>query len=286
MTKSNHTSLVSDLLDIAQAKSQVETGGIYLCNAHYNELATLSLRLIKRADDEKARTIIVNYWQESSPDGEKFADEFNKLKETEKRTPAQDTRFRTMQMQLNAINTALERAVKTYNGVAYLKSRGCAVTYEQDKKSKGTWSCFVKAKDEQDRVFFNASQLMKIEEAKALLDKHDNALDMRGELKSLKQGTPNVNKGGANGTRIEPSKVADAVTNLDTTLAGLVTDGGSYAVGPDAKAKLRALWMQLDNTLTDAEKQLARDEHAKLAAPVEKKVPNVVTKIKAAVTGK
>ena len=113
------------------------------------------------------------------------------------------------------------------------------------------------------------------------------AVDIRAMLKTAKKGAANNTKAKGNGEAIAPSKLAEPVTNLDSTLAGLAQDGGGFAVGPEARKALLLLYARLHATLTDLEKQQALDwfaaegatgKDAAKAKPVV--VPNVVSTVR------
>jgi hypothetical protein len=235
---------------------------------------------------------VLEYWSERTPDGKKFEAERNKLAATEKRTPEQEATFQRMGKQNNAINMSLERAVKVYVGVSFLRSIGITVDIEKVEGAGGTntYDTYAKRpKVERNDVFFNASQLMKIEEHIAHIAKDAKAVDIRAMLKTAKKGAANVTKAKGNGEAIAPSKLSEPVHNLDSTLAGLAQDGGGFAVGPEANKALLLLWARLDVQLTDAHKQQARDwfaaEGAK-GAEANKPKPNVIAAVKKAVAAK
>jgi len=281
MSKSN-SSLFADLSRIADDKADFDSGPVYLVHAHYSEMGEL-VALIAKRGEQSVRACVLEYWSERSTDGKRFEAERAKLADTEKRTPEQEATFQRMSKKNNSINMTLERACKVYRGVAFLKSIGIGVDIEKADGSNVYDTYAKRPKVERNDVFFNASQLMRIEEHIPHIAKDAKAVDIRTMLKTNKQGAPNVNKAQGQGERIAPSKIADAVNSLDTSLAAIAQDGGGYAVGPDAKAKLRALWLSLDTTLSDADKALARDESAKLAASAKqaaKPIPNIVAAVK------
>ena len=279
-SKSN-SSLFSDMLRIAGNKADFESGPVYLVHAHDGELAELVALHTKRGE-QSTRACVLEYWSERTPEGKRFEAERAKLAATEKRTPEQEATFQRMTKQNNSINISLERAMKVYVGVTFLRSIGINVDIEKVTGTSGanTYDTYCqRPKVERNSVYFNASQLMKIEEHIPHIKADMKAVDVRAMLKTAKAGAANKAKGKGNGEAIAPSKLAQPVTDLDTTLAGLAKDGGGFTVGPDANKALLLLWARLDAQLTDLHKQQARDMFAaegatgkQVAVPVIKKV--------------
>jgi len=257
MSKSN-SNLFADMLRIANNKTDYDSGPVYLVHAHYSELAELVALLAKRGE-QSIRACVLEYWSERTPDGKAFEAERSKLAATEKRTPEQEATFQRMGKQNNAINMSLERAVKVYRGIAFLRSIG--ITVDIDKvKNTDTYETYAKRpKIERNDVFFNASQLQKIEDHIKFIKPDATAVDIRAMLKTAKKGAANETKAKGNGQAIPPAKLAEPVNDLDSTLAGLAQDGGGFSVGPDANKALLLLWARLDAQFTDLAKQQGRD---------------------------
>ena len=264
MSKLSNSSLFSDMLRIAGNKADYDSGPIYLVHAHYTELAELVAMHAKRGE-QSTRACVLEYWSERTPEGKRFEAERAKLAATEKRTPEQEAEFQRMSKQNNAINISLERAMKAYVGVQFLRSIGITVDIEKAEGAGGTntYDTYCqRPKVERNSVFFNASQLMKVEEHIPHIKADAKAVDIRTMLKTAKQGAANKDKAKGNGEAIAPSKLAQPVNDLDSTLAGLAKDGGGFTVGPDANKALLLLWARLDAQLTDLHKQQARDMFA------------------------
>jgi len=290
MSKSN-SNLFADVLRIAKSKTEYDSGPVYLVHAHYSEIAELVALLAKRGE-QSVRACVLEYWSERTPDGKRFEAERMKLANTEKRTPEEEATFQRMGKQNNNINMSLERAVKVYNGVSFLRSIGIQVDIEKvdGKDDSNTYDTYCKRpKVERNDVFFNASQLMKIEDHIKAIKPDAKAVDIRAMLKTAKAGAPNATKAKGNGEAIAPSKLAEPVNTLDTTLAGLAQDGGGFAVGPDANKALMLLWARLDAQWTDVHKQQARDMFAALGAKGEqasKPKADITATLKKAVAAK
>jgi len=286
MSKSN-SSLFADMLRIANNKADYDSGPVYLVHAHYSEIGELVGLLAKRGE-QSVRACVLEYWSERTPDGKRFEAERAKLAATEKRTPEQEATFQRMGKQNNAINMSLERAVKVYNGVHFLRSIGISVEIEKVEGVGGanTYDTFAKRpKVERNDVFFNASQLQKIEEHIPHIAKDAKAVDIRAMLKTAKQGAANKDKAKGNGEAIAPSKLAEPLHSIDTTLAGLAMDGGGFAVGKEANAAIELLYGRLHAQLTDMAKQRGIDAFAAEGATGKdaakpKPVPNVVAAVK------
>jgi len=285
MSKSNST-LFSDMLRIANNKADYDSGPVYLVHAHYSELAELVALLAKRGE-QSTRACVLEYWSERTPDGKAFEAERAKLAATEKRTPEQEAKFQRMGKQNNAINMSLERAVKAYAGVNYLRSIGISVDIEKVEGAGGTntYDTFAKRpKVERNDVYFNASQLMKIEEHIPHISKDAKAVDIRAMLKTAKKGAANVTKAKGNGEAIAPSKLAEPVANLDSTLAGLAKDDGGFAVGTEASKALMLMYARMHFSYNEAQRQHAYDMFAAEGANGKQaaKPINVVTAVKKA----
>jgi len=249
---------------MANDKSDYDSGPVYLVSENYGELGELVNLLAKRGE-QSVRSCCLEYWSERTPDGKKFAADYAKLAATEKRTPEEDAKFQRMGKQNSAMNISLERAVKVYKGVHFLRSINLTVEIEKVDGigAKNTYDTYVqRPKVERNSVFFNASQLQKIEEHIPHIKPDMKAVDIRTMLKTAKKGAANVTKAKGNGEAIAPSKLAEPVANLDSTLAGLAKDGGGFAVGVEANKALLLLWARLDVQLTDMHKQQARDMFA------------------------
>lgn len=290
MSKSN-SSLFANLLRMANDKSDYDSGPVYLVSENYSELGELVNLLAKRGE-QSVRSCCLEYWSERTPDGKKFAADYAKLSSTEKRTPEEDATFQRMGKQNSAMNISLERAVKVYKGVHFLRSINLTVEIEKVDGigAKNTYDTYVqRPKVERNSVFFNASQLQKIEEHIPHIKPDMKAVDIRTMLKTAKKGAANVTKAKGNGEAIAPSKLAEPVNNLDSTLAGLAQDGGGFAVGPEARKALMLCYARMHFTFTELERQQAYDwyaaEGAKGAEAV-KPVKNVVTTVKKAVAAK
>ena len=282
MSKSN-SNLFADMLRIANNKTDYDSGPVYLVHAHYSELAELVALLAKRGE-QSVRACVLEYWSERTPDGKAFEADRSKLAATEKRTPEQEAQFQRMGKQNNAINMSLERAVKVYRGIAFLRSIGINVDIDKVKNTD-TYETYAKRpKVERNDVFFNASQLQKIEDHIPHIKPDATAVDIRAMLKTAKKGAANITKAKGNGEAIAPSKLAEPVANLDSTLAGLAKDDGGFAVGTEASKALMLMYARMHFSYNETQRQHAYDMFAAEGANGKQaaKPINVVTAVKKA----
>lgn len=257
---SNVSKFGAVVLQLAVAAGKVKTGPLCLAAQFRGELLSLSTKPL--AEGTSARSAMLAYWHEATPEGAKHEVEYNKLvalKDTKTKTQAE--RQAAMLAENNAVVSCMTRAVDVCRGIVKLEAVDCRVTLED--VGKGKYSAFVRRNvDGADGESIPFTMKHLIGAAGGAFSKTTSVLNIRKACSSAKLDTPNGDKG-SNGERIAPSKIASAVENLDTSLAAYFEDAtGKFAVGKNARKALRAFWARIDSTMTDEERATARAEFA------------------------
>ena len=293
-SRSNTSGLVAfgdDMLAQATLPAQQRTGALWQAVEHADVIASLMPRLT--APNANKRDILLTFWREQTPAGIKFAKVFEDLKAEEDRTTEQRETFAEMQAQLKAINTNFERAVDVFKGMQVLTNAKRSVNVRKVPGMNKVYKCYViyttnpslKANEqEEEKVSFNVGALVNVNHIADKITPDMSTTAIRKLASSFKLDTPNDAKGG---TVVDRAKLGDLAKTLDTALVGTIVDGKIEGVSTEARENMLAVWARLDFELSAAEKDRARQAFAKLAAPIEAaKVPNIVDKVKAAVTPK
>jgi len=273
------TSYGEDIIKASGLKQEYATISLMLADTHGDRYDRLLPLLPPLNPDANVRETLLNDFY-STPGGQSFGAEYATLAKIKDKSPTQAGRFEAMQAISNNLNTTIGRAVDVYRGIKLLRDKGRIVSVRRvkglgDSKAYTCHVHYVNAAlpaDEQettdDRVQFYASELMRVQGIVAAItdETTTDQLKVLCSKATLKTGTPNANPAPSNGTRIEPSKLADAVNSVDTTLAALTSDDGVIkGATKNVNESLDMLWARLDATFNDARKAKARAAYAALA---------------------
>jgi len=260
-TARNASNIGADVFHLATIKDELKSGPIMLAHTYPAELTSLLARITSSKDGEDSiRGMLLEYWH-ATPEGDTHKKRYDQLVALGKlKTAEQKTEQATMLLQQNNVAIMLQRAVETFQGIDLLRKAQRDVTVTRIHNQQNAFACYVyrTATGEGEWIRFSAEQLRNV--ASATFDNDTKVSDIRIACSSAKNGAANKDKG-TNGERIAPSKIADAVTAIDTSLAPLYKDDGSLAVPPGGMKALHRLWAQLDAVMSDNDKAKARGEY-------------------------
>lgn len=246
------------VINAVAGKEDFEFGPLLLIKNYEQDIDALlsKVRAAAGSKDITTASIIREYFAAASPEGEKLLEDRANLAEQKVKSPSQRQQYITLTKRLRAVEAMLLRTVQAFEGITALRSTSFSVHIENVRKSNAL-ACYVTGKNERIPVAFTIKSLMKLVDCTFSADTAaDDVLDL---TRSNKQGAANKeNK--ANGERIAPAKLGEAVRNIDTSIAAVTSDNGKLVIGNGAKSQLLLLWARLDATLTDDDKMKARAE--------------------------
>jgi hypothetical protein len=270
--KSNVSNLGADLLLLAKRNDEVKAGPVFLAHTYTAELTALAARVMSQ-DSEGTRKELLAYFT-NSPEGAKFNQQYEALKNNDAKTQVQTNEQKSMLLVQNAAVMLLTRACDTVRGVNVLRDIAkCHVLIERVNGLQ-SWACFVyrDAADDREYLKFTAAQLQQagkikgdtiaVDGKKVLLS---NVLvkDIRLACQSAKKGEANDKKGDAS-KAIEAAAMPSALEAIDTALNRFEDDDGQLNGKIAENAAM--VWARLDVALTIAQKNKARSEFNKMAA--------------------
>lgn len=283
---SNQTAFGSGLLEIAQKKTALDTGPLMLVQRFEPDLLNI-LAKIESDPNAKHRKLILQYWADTSSEGEAHNMRYAVLVANKSKTQQQKVEQDTLHNQRNAVNSMVMRALDTLKAITFLRTHGRTVNVAPVAGSPDTFACYVvyPTLQEFENVKFAAKHIERIAKVTDKINDAMSTADVLGLVLSNKNGAANNDKG-ANGTRIAPSKMTEAITNLDTSLAAIVSDKNEIGASPSTKDAFFLFWARLDALMTDAQKTDARVKFNAEAAKEAKEGKRITAKIKTALKGK
>lgn len=273
--RSNVSNIGADVFLLATIKDQLKSGPIMIAHTYPNEMTSLLSRITDSKEGESVRGLLLDYWH-ATPEGDQHKKRYDQLVALGKlKTVEQKTEQATMLLQQNNVAIMLQRAVETFQGVDILRKSQRDVTITRIQNQQNAFACYVyrMATGEGEWIRFSADQLRNV--VNATFDNDTRVSDIRIACAANREGAAGKDKG-SNGERIAPSKIGEAVTAIDTSLAPLYKDDGTLAVPPGGMKALHHLWAQLDAIMSQADKAKARAEYAEEGASADEAIARVI----------
>jgi hypothetical protein len=257
----NTTNISKFIINIVESGEAFKSGPFDLIAKNRNEISALNDRVRHAVEAGNAvRSVVIDFFR-GNPEGEKLLEAHEGLKGKGK-SKNEKERAKALHKRIESVNALLQRTCEVYDVIDRLSAAEFNVRLSTVKGTAVTVCKIAGPDDDSDDA-----KPMSVEAMRRLADISFTNIRTVDALLFTTGRNKGANKEkGSNGEKIAPSKIGEAIDNLDTTLAGFdIEQDRDNGIPPIAMNKLKLHYAMLHRCLSANMRSQALAEYDALA---------------------